>query len=176
MTQLVNHVSALCADWSAILPGIARSTCVTDASQLSLSIHLHTALTNEGLAELRIEGLVQVQTLCQMIAVMTMNLMKISEENAEQSIHNSGGDADFLFVGTDLRKVQRFNIGSLVYSRMATGWQPTGETSTIPALQSADETQDTTGQVPSTPMLQSIDEMPDTSYDYDMELYGDGEL
>ncbi|ESK90753.1 hypothetical protein Moror_4083 [Moniliophthora roreri MCA 2997] len=175
MTQLVNCVSALCVDWNTILPKIAHSTCVADASQLSLGIHLHTALTNEGLAELHVEGLVQVQTLCQMIAVMMMNITKILEENAEKSIYDSGGDADFLFVGTDLRKVQRFDVGSSVYGRMAEGWQPTGGGSNIPAPQNANETSETTGEVPNTLMLQSIDEMPDTSYDYDTELYGDGE-
>uniref|UniRef100_A0A0W0FB53 Uncharacterized protein n=1 Tax=Moniliophthora roreri TaxID=221103 RepID=A0A0W0FB53_MONRR len=175
MTQLVNCVSALCADWNTISPGIAHSTCVTDASQLSLGIHLCTALTNEGLAELCVEGLVRVQTLCWMIAVMTMNLMKISEENAERSIHNSRGDADFLFVRTDPRKVWRFDIGSSVYGRMATGWQPMGERSDIPVFQNTDDMQDATREVPNTPMLQSIDEMPDTLYDYDTELYSDRE-
>uniref|UniRef100_A0A0W0FHI8 Reverse transcriptase-rnase h-integrase n=1 Tax=Moniliophthora roreri TaxID=221103 RepID=A0A0W0FHI8_MONRR len=176
MTQLVDRISALCADWYAILPGIAHSTCVADASQLSLDIHLHTALTNKGLAELHIKGLVQVQTLCQMIAVMTMNLTRISEENAERSIYDSGGDADFLFVGTDLWKVQRFDVGSSVYERMAVGWQPTGDGLTIPVPLSTNETQDVTREVPSTPMLRSIDEMPDTLYNYDTELYRDGEL
>uniref|UniRef100_A0A0W0G630 Uncharacterized protein n=1 Tax=Moniliophthora roreri TaxID=221103 RepID=A0A0W0G630_MONRR len=47
MMQLVDRVSALCADWSAISPDIACSTCVADASRLSLDIHLDTALTNE---------------------------------------------------------------------------------------------------------------------------------
>ncbi|ESK81227.1 hypothetical protein Moror_14434 [Moniliophthora roreri MCA 2997] len=141
-----------------------------------LGIHLRTALTNEGLAKLHVEGLVQVQTLCWMIAVMTMNLTKISEENAERSIHDSGGDADFLFVGTDPRKVQRFDVGSSVYGRMAEGWQPTGDRSNIPAPQNANETSETVGEMPSTPILWSIDEMPDMLYDYDTELYGDGEL
>uniref|UniRef100_A0A0W0G0H2 Uncharacterized protein n=1 Tax=Moniliophthora roreri TaxID=221103 RepID=A0A0W0G0H2_MONRR len=101
MTLLVDRVSALCADWNAISPNIAHSTCVGDASRLSLDIHLHTALTNEGLAELHAEGLVRVQTLCRMIAIMTMNLTTISEGNAEESIHNSGENADFLFIGVD---------------------------------------------------------------------------
>uniref|UniRef100_A0A0W0F6J2 Uncharacterized protein n=1 Tax=Moniliophthora roreri TaxID=221103 RepID=A0A0W0F6J2_MONRR len=156
MTQLTDRVSALCADWSAIPPGISCSTCVADASQLNLDIHLHTALTNEGLAKLRVEGLVRVQTLCWMIAVMMMNLTRISEESAEESIHNRGGDANFLFVGPDPQKVQRFNVGLSVYSWMATGWQ-------------------LTEVVPSTPIIQSLNDMPDTSYDYDTELYGDGE-
>ncbi|ESK84286.1 hypothetical protein Moror_3759 [Moniliophthora roreri MCA 2997] len=175
MTQLIDRVSALCADWNAISPEIAHSTCVADASQLSLGIHLHTALTNEGLTELRIEGLVRVQTLCRMIAVMMMNLMRISEGNAEKSIHDSGGNADFLFIGTDPKKVQRFDVGSSVYGRMATGWQPVGGGLNVPTFQNIDEMQDTTGEVPNTPMLRSINEMPDTSYDYNMELYGDGE-
>ncbi|ESK83357.1 hypothetical protein Moror_8762 [Moniliophthora roreri MCA 2997] len=58
MTQLIDCVSALCADWSAISPAIAHSTYAVDASKLSLGIHLETALTNEGLAALCTEGLV----------------------------------------------------------------------------------------------------------------------
>uniref|UniRef100_A0A0W0FPF5 Uncharacterized protein n=1 Tax=Moniliophthora roreri TaxID=221103 RepID=A0A0W0FPF5_MONRR len=73
MMQLVDHVSALCADWSAISPEIARSTCVVDASRLNLDIRLATALTNEGLAALRVDSLIRAQTLCQTVAVMTMN-------------------------------------------------------------------------------------------------------
>uniref|UniRef100_A0A0W0G1C6 Reverse transcriptase-rnase h-integrase n=1 Tax=Moniliophthora roreri TaxID=221103 RepID=A0A0W0G1C6_MONRR len=156
MTLLINCVSALCADWNAILPGIAHSTCVGDASRLNLDIHLHTALTNEGLAELHAEGLVRVQTLCWMITVMTMNLTRISEESAEESVHNCRGDVDFLFVGADLQKVQRFEDQSSVDTQMAMGWQPAAD-------------------IPTTLMLWSVDEMPNMSYDYDMELYGDGE-
>uniref|UniRef100_A0A0W0FPY7 Reverse transcriptase-rnase h-integrase n=1 Tax=Moniliophthora roreri TaxID=221103 RepID=A0A0W0FPY7_MONRR len=137
MTLLVNCISALCADWNTISPEIAHSTCV-------------------GLAALRTEGLVRVQTLCQMIMIMMMNLTTISEENAEESIHNSRGDADFLFVGADPQKVQRFEELPLVSEQVAAGWQPTLD-------------------VPATPVLQSINEMPDTSYDYNTELYGDGE-
>ncbi|ESK80783.1 hypothetical protein Moror_8507 [Moniliophthora roreri MCA 2997] len=133
MMLLVDCVSALCVDWNAILPEIAHSTCVGNASRLSLDIHLHTALTNEGLTKLHTE-----------------------EGNAEESIHNSGGDADFLFVGADPRKVQRFDSPSSVDEQMATGWQPTSDVLT-------------------TPMLRSVDEMLDTSYDYDTELYSDGE-
>ncbi|ESK82175.1 hypothetical protein Moror_14466 [Moniliophthora roreri MCA 2997] len=91
-----------------------------------------------------------------MIAIMTMNLTRISEESAEESIHNSRGDMDFLFVGADPQKVQRFEGPPSVDKWMTTGWQPTAD-------------------IPTTPMLRSVDEMPDTSYDYDMELYGDGE-
>ncbi|ESK83203.1 hypothetical protein Moror_3301 [Moniliophthora roreri MCA 2997] len=156
MTLLVDCVSALCADWNTISPEIAHSTCVGDASRLSLDIRLCTALTNEGLAELHTEGLVRVQTLCRMIALMTMNLTTILEENAEELIHNSGGDMDFLFVGADPQKVQRFEGASSVDEWMATGWQPTASILT-------------------TPILRSVDEMPDMSYDYDMELYSDGE-
>ncbi|ESK81348.1 hypothetical protein Moror_16705 [Moniliophthora roreri MCA 2997] len=101
MTQLIDCISALCADWNTILPNIAHSTCVADASKLSLVICLDTALTNEGLAALHTEGLVQVQTLCQMIVVMTMNLMTILEENAEGSEVDKGWDAEFLFVEAD---------------------------------------------------------------------------
>uniref|UniRef100_A0A0W0F4W3 Uncharacterized protein n=1 Tax=Moniliophthora roreri TaxID=221103 RepID=A0A0W0F4W3_MONRR len=67
-----------------------------------------------------------------------------------------GGDTDFLFIGADPRKVQRFKDWSSVDTWMAMGWQPAAD-------------------IPTTPMLQSVDEMPDTSYDYDAELYGDGE-
>ncbi|ESK83215.1 hypothetical protein Moror_3285 [Moniliophthora roreri MCA 2997] len=156
MTLLVDCISALCADWNAILPKIAHSTYVGDASQLNLDICLGTALTNEGLTILCTEGLIQGQTLCQMITIMMMNLMKISEENAEESIYNSGGDANFLFVGADPQKVQRFVEPPSVSKRVATSWQPTLD-------------------VPATPVLRSVNEMPDTSYDYDMELYRDGE-
>ncbi|ESK81326.1 hypothetical protein Moror_12107, partial [Moniliophthora roreri MCA 2997] len=108
MMQLIDHISALCADWNAISPEIAHSTCVADASRLSLGIHLDTALTNEGLAALHVEGLVQVQTLCQMITIMTMNLMTILEENIEESEENNNRDVEFLFVGADPWKVGRF--------------------------------------------------------------------
>uniref|UniRef100_A0A0W0F6W6 Uncharacterized protein n=1 Tax=Moniliophthora roreri TaxID=221103 RepID=A0A0W0F6W6_MONRR len=78
------------------------------------------------------------------------------KENAEESIHNSSGDADFLFIGADPRKVGRFEGLLLVDERVATGWQPTQD-------------------VPATPMLRDVDDMPDTSYNYDTELYRDGE-
>ncbi|ESK96395.1 hypothetical protein Moror_7045 [Moniliophthora roreri MCA 2997] len=106
MTQLVDHVSALCVDWNAISPAIAHSTCVADASKLSLSILLETALTNEGLATLHVEGLVRVQTLCRIITIMTMNLTTTTEENTEESVEGNDRDMDFLFVGADLRKVE----------------------------------------------------------------------
>uniref|UniRef100_A0A0W0GFT2 Reverse transcriptase-rnase h-integrase n=2 Tax=Moniliophthora roreri TaxID=221103 RepID=A0A0W0GFT2_MONRR len=138
MTLLVDHVSALCADWNAISPKIAHNTCVTNASRLSLSIRLDirldTALTNEGLATLHVEGLVRVQTLCRMITIMTMNLMTISEESAEELIHNSGGDVDFLFVGADPRKVERFEGLLLVEEWTATGWQLTSDVLATPML------------------------------------------
>ncbi|ESK83042.1 hypothetical protein Moror_11728 [Moniliophthora roreri MCA 2997] len=78
------------------------------------------------------------------------------KENAEESIHNSGGDVDLLFVGADPWKVERFERLLSVNEQQATGWQPTQD-------------------VPATPILQDANEMPDTSYDYNMELYGDGE-
>ncbi|ESK81363.1 hypothetical protein Moror_3736 [Moniliophthora roreri MCA 2997] len=156
MTLLIDCISALCADWNTILPEIAHSTCVTNASQLSLGICLDTALTNEGLTALRVEGLVRVQTLCQMIAIMMMNLMTISEENAEESIHSSGGDADFLFIGADPQKVGRFEGLLSVDKQVAMGWQPMQD-------------------IPATPMLRDVKDMPDTSIDYDTELYRDGE-
>ncbi|ESK90012.1 hypothetical protein Moror_7926, partial [Moniliophthora roreri MCA 2997] len=121
-----------------------------------LGICLDTALTNEGLATLHAEGLVQVQTLCWMITIMMMNLTTILEENAEELIHNSSEDADFLFVGADPQKVRRFKRLLLVDEQTATSWQPTQD-------------------VLATPVLQSVDEMLNTSYDYDMELYRDGE-
>uniref|UniRef100_A0A0W0G3S6 Uncharacterized protein n=1 Tax=Moniliophthora roreri TaxID=221103 RepID=A0A0W0G3S6_MONRR len=156
MTQLIDCISALCADWNAILPEIAHSTCVTDASRLSLGIHLGTALTNEGLAALHIEGLIQVQTLCQVIAVMTMNLMTTSEENAKELAGNDDRDVELMCVGADPQKVGRF-LGLLsVDEWVASGWQPTQD-------------------VLATPILRSVDEMPDTTEDYDAELYRDGE-
>ncbi|ESK81283.1 hypothetical protein Moror_8464 [Moniliophthora roreri MCA 2997] len=156
MTLLIDRVSALCADWNTISPDIAHSTCVANASQLSLGICLDTALTNEGLATLCIEGLVQVQTLCWIIMIMTINLTTILEENAEESIHNSSRDVDFLFVEADPQKVGRFEGLLSVDKRVATGWQPTQDVLAMPTLQ-------------------DIDEMPDTSYNYNMELYGDRE-
>uniref|UniRef100_A0A0W0F903 Tf2-1-like SH3-like domain-containing protein n=1 Tax=Moniliophthora roreri TaxID=221103 RepID=A0A0W0F903_MONRR len=156
--QLVNHVSALCADWSAILPDIAHSTCAIDASKFNLDIHLATALTNEGLAVLCTEGLIQAQTLCQMVAVMTMNettIMSpttISAENVEMLTDEYDRDAQLLFVGTDPKKVRLLSVEE----RQAMGWQLNFNVSSMPRLG-------------------TVDEMPDTSYDYDMELYGDGE-
>uniref|UniRef100_A0A0W0F2U3 Uncharacterized protein n=1 Tax=Moniliophthora roreri TaxID=221103 RepID=A0A0W0F2U3_MONRR len=102
MTQLIDHVSALCVDWNAISPEIAHSTCAADASRLSLDIHLDTALTNEGLTTLHIEGLVRVQTLCRMITIMTMNLTTTLEESVEGSEENGNRNVDFLFIGADL--------------------------------------------------------------------------
>ncbi|ESK88708.1 hypothetical protein Moror_3009 [Moniliophthora roreri MCA 2997] len=102
MMKLVDHSSALCADWNAISPDIAHSTCVADASKLSLDIHLATVLSNEGLAALCAEGLIWVQMLCRMITVMMMSPMKISEENAEALVEGYDRDAQLLFVGADL--------------------------------------------------------------------------
>uniref|UniRef100_A0A0W0FQY5 Uncharacterized protein n=1 Tax=Moniliophthora roreri TaxID=221103 RepID=A0A0W0FQY5_MONRR len=156
MTQLVDCVSALCVDWSTILPVIAHSTCAADASRLSLDIRLDTALTNKGLTALHVEGLVQVQTLCQMIMIMTMNLTTTLEGNVEESEAYSERDTDFLFVGADPQKVGRFTGLLSINEWVATGWQPTQD-------------------VLATPALQDVDDMPDTLEDYDAELYGDGE-
>ncbi|ESK82767.1 hypothetical protein Moror_5641 [Moniliophthora roreri MCA 2997] len=165
MMQLIDCISALCVDWNTILPDIAHSTCVIDASRLNLDIHLATALTNEGLAALRVEGLLRAQTLCWMVAVMTMNEitmtnpMTILVENVDTLVAEYDRDAQLLFVGEDPKKVRLL----LVEEQQAMGWQPTFD-------------------VPSTPCLGVVGEMPDiddrldTSYDYDTELYGDGEL
>uniref|UniRef100_A0A0W0FFT2 Uncharacterized protein n=1 Tax=Moniliophthora roreri TaxID=221103 RepID=A0A0W0FFT2_MONRR len=156
MTQLVDCVSALCVDWNAISPTIAHSTCVADASRLSLNICLDTALTNKGLTALHIEGLVRVQTLCQMIAIMMMNLTTTSEENVEESEANRKRNMDFLFIGADPRKVGRFTGLLSIDEWVATGWQPMQD-------------------VPATPALRDVDDMPDTSENYNTELYRDGE-
>ncbi|ESK81279.1 hypothetical protein Moror_8466 [Moniliophthora roreri MCA 2997] len=164
MMQLVNHVSALCVDWSAILPEIARSTCVVNASRLNLDIRLATVLTNEGLAALRVDSLIQAQTLCRMVAVMTMNggIMtsptKTSAENAEMLVAEYGRDAQLLFVGSDPQKVRMLSVEE----RQAMGWQPNLDVPSMPRLGTIDTMPD-------------IDDRPDTSYDYDAELYGDGE-
>uniref|UniRef100_A0A0W0G2J2 Reverse transcriptase-rnase h-integrase n=1 Tax=Moniliophthora roreri TaxID=221103 RepID=A0A0W0G2J2_MONRR len=164
MMQLVDRVSALCVDWSAIAPDIARSTCVADASRLSLDICLDTALTNEGLAALRVEGLIRAQTLCWMVAVMTMsettttNPTTISEGNVEMLVKEYDQDAQLLFVGADSKKVRLL----LVEERQAMGWQPPSDPPATPKMEMEDE------------MLE-IDDRLDTSYDYDVELYGDGE-
>ncbi|ESK90659.1 hypothetical protein Moror_4180 [Moniliophthora roreri MCA 2997] len=168
MMQLVDHVSALCADWSAISPDIAHSTCVIDASKLSLDIHLDihlaTALTNEGLATLCAEGLIRAQTLCQMVAVMTMNETMttnpttISAENVDMLAAEYDRDAQLLFVGTDPKKVRLLSVEEW----QAIGWQLTFDVPSTPRLGTVNEMPD-------------IDDRPDTSYDYDTELYGDGE-
>uniref|UniRef100_A0A0W0FXE9 Reverse transcriptase-rnase h-integrase n=1 Tax=Moniliophthora roreri TaxID=221103 RepID=A0A0W0FXE9_MONRR len=164
MMQLVDRVSALCADWSAISPDIARSTCVADASRLSLDIHLDTALTNEGLAALWVEGLIRAQTLCRTVTIMTMNETittsptTISEGNVEMLVKEYDQDAQLLFVGADPRKVRLLSVEE----RQAMGWQPVLDTPTTPVMEMEDE-------------MPEDDDRPDTSYDYDAELYGDGE-
>uniref|UniRef100_A0A0W0EZN1 Reverse transcriptase-rnase h-integrase n=1 Tax=Moniliophthora roreri TaxID=221103 RepID=A0A0W0EZN1_MONRR len=164
MMQLVDCVSALCADWSAISPDIAHSTCVADASRLGLDIHLDTALTNEGLATLRVEGLIRAQTLCRMVAVMTMsetittNPMTISEGNVEMLVKEYDQDAQLLFVGADPKKVRLLSVEE----RQAMGWQPVSNTPATPMMEVEDE-------------MPEDDDRPDTSYDYDTELYGDRE-
>ncbi|ESK89164.1 hypothetical protein Moror_5234 [Moniliophthora roreri MCA 2997] len=164
MMQLVDCVSALCADWSAISPEIARSTCVVDASRPNLDIRLATALTNEGLAALRVDGLIRAQTLCQMVAVMTMNggtmtsPTTTSEESVETLMEEYDQDAQLLFVGADPKKVRMLSVEE----RLAMGWQPSSDVPATPQLGAVEEMPD-------------IDDRPDTSYDYDTELYGDGE-
>ncbi|ESK82074.1 hypothetical protein Moror_13405 [Moniliophthora roreri MCA 2997] len=164
MMQLVDHVSALCADWSTISPDTARSTCVADASKLSLDIHLVTALTNEGLAVLRTEGLLQAQTLCRMVAVMMMNggtmtsPTRTSVENVEMLMEEYDRDAQLLFVGTDLKKVRMLSVEE----QQAIGWQPSSDVPATPQMGIVDDMPD-------------MDDRPDTSYNYDAELYGDGE-
>ncbi|ESK81519.1 hypothetical protein Moror_15669 [Moniliophthora roreri MCA 2997] len=152
MTQLIDRVSALCVDWSAISPDIAHSTCVADASQLNLVICLATAPTNEGLAALRAEGLIRAQTLCRMIVIMTMNHMTISEESVDELAQEYDRDAQLLFVGADPRKVRLLSVEE----QLTMGWQPPSD-------------------LPPTPRLETEDDMPDMSYDYNTELYGDGE-
>uniref|UniRef100_A0A0W0F045 Putative reverse transcriptase-rnase h-integrase n=1 Tax=Moniliophthora roreri TaxID=221103 RepID=A0A0W0F045_MONRR len=164
MMQLVDRVSALCADWSAISPDIARSTYVIDASRLSLDIHLGTALTNEGLAALWVEGLIRAQTLCRTVAVMTMNEiimtnpMTISEGNVEMLVKEYDQDTQLLFVGADLKKVRLLSVEE----RQAMGWQPPSDPPATPMMEVEDE-------------MPEMEDRPDTSYDYDTELYGDGE-
>ncbi|ESK89877.1 hypothetical protein Moror_862 [Moniliophthora roreri MCA 2997] len=164
MMQLVDRVSALCADWSAILPDIAHSTCVVDASKLNLDIRLVTALTNKGLAALCAEGLIWAQTLCRMVAVMTMNETTttnpttISAENVNMLTAKYNRDTQLLFVGTDPKKVRLLSVEE----RQAMGWQPTFDVPSTPCLGTVNEMPD-------------IDDRPDTSYDYDTELYRDGE-
>ncbi|ESK81940.1 hypothetical protein Moror_15411 [Moniliophthora roreri MCA 2997] len=152
MTQLVDCISALCADWSAISPDIACSTCAVDASKLNLDIHLATVPTNEGLAALHAEGLIWAQTLCRMIAIMTMSPTRISEESVETMAQEYNRDAQLLFVGADPQKARLLSVEE----RLAMGWQPTFN-------------------FPPMPRMGTVDDMPDTSYDYDSKLYGDGE-
>uniref|UniRef100_A0A0W0G877 Reverse transcriptase-rnase h-integrase n=1 Tax=Moniliophthora roreri TaxID=221103 RepID=A0A0W0G877_MONRR len=153
MMQLVDCVSALCADWSAISPNIAHSTCAVDASKLSLNICLVTALTNEGLA-----------TLCRMVAIMTMNKTTMTNhttilaENVDMLITEYDRNAQLLFVGEDPKKVRMLSVEE----QQAMGWQPIFDVPSTPWLGVVEEMPD-------------LDERPDTSYDYDTELYGDGE-
>uniref|UniRef100_A0A0W0EVC3 Reverse transcriptase-rnase h-integrase n=1 Tax=Moniliophthora roreri TaxID=221103 RepID=A0A0W0EVC3_MONRR len=164
MMQLIDRVSALCADWSAISPDIAHSTCVVDASRLSLDIHLATALTNEGLAALRVDGLIWAQTLCWMVAIMTMsetittNPTTILEGNVEMLVKEYNNDAQLLFIGVDPRKVRLLSVEE----RLAMGWQPSSDPPATPMMGVMDKMPD-------------VDDRPDTSYDYNTELYGDGE-
>uniref|UniRef100_A0A0W0G394 Reverse transcriptase domain-containing protein n=1 Tax=Moniliophthora roreri TaxID=221103 RepID=A0A0W0G394_MONRR len=119
MTQLVARVSALCADWNAISPDIAHSTCAVDASKLSLDIHLATAPTNEGLAALHVEGLIR--------------------ENVEELMQEYDRDAQLLFVGADLRKTRLLSVEE----RLAMGWQPPSEFPPMPRLGTVDDMPDT---------------------------------
>ncbi|ESK83154.1 hypothetical protein Moror_15001 [Moniliophthora roreri MCA 2997] len=129
-----------------------RPTCVADASKLNLDIHLATVLSNKGLAILCTEGLIRVQMLCRMIAVMTMSPTKISEESAEALVDEYNRDAQLLFVGADPQKVRLLSVEE----QEAIGWQLTFD-------------------VPATLVMRTVDEMPDTSYDYDDKLYSNGE-
>ncbi|ESK82667.1 hypothetical protein Moror_11183 [Moniliophthora roreri MCA 2997] len=108
MTQLINRVSALCVDWSAISPEIAHSTCAGDASKLSLGILLETALTNEGLATLHAEGLLPVHALCQSIMITMMNLMTTSMGSVEANDIPNNANVNFMFTESDLKKVRLF--------------------------------------------------------------------
>ncbi|ESK81129.1 hypothetical protein Moror_6014, partial [Moniliophthora roreri MCA 2997] len=129
-----------------------------------LDIHLVTALTNEGLATLRAEGLIRAQTLCRMVAIMTMNggtmtsPTRTSVENVEKLVEEYDRDAQLLFVGADPQKVRLLSVEE----RQAMGWQPISDLPVTPWMEDEDE------------MLE-MDDRPDTSYDYDTELYGDGE-
>uniref|UniRef100_A0A0W0FEX3 Uncharacterized protein n=1 Tax=Moniliophthora roreri TaxID=221103 RepID=A0A0W0FEX3_MONRR len=156
MTQLVDCVSALCVDWSAILPEIAHSTCVSDASKLSLGILLEAALTTEGLAGLRVERLIRVLALCRTIVIMTMNLTTTSMENSDKETAGDNRDTDFMFIGSDPQKVGRFMEYLSVEERERQGWQPRWS-------------------MPVALVLKDLDDMPDTPHDYDAELYKDGE-
>uniref|UniRef100_A0A0W0G0T9 Reverse transcriptase-rnase h-integrase n=1 Tax=Moniliophthora roreri TaxID=221103 RepID=A0A0W0G0T9_MONRR len=99
-----------------------------------------------------------------MVAVMTMNggtMMSpttTSAENVEALTEEYDRDAQLLFVGADPKKVRLLSVEE----RLAMGWQPPSEVPATPRLGAVGEMPD-------------IDDMPDTSYDYDAELYGDGE-
>uniref|UniRef100_A0A0W0G1Z3 Reverse transcriptase-rnase h-integrase n=1 Tax=Moniliophthora roreri TaxID=221103 RepID=A0A0W0G1Z3_MONRR len=123
-----------------------------------------TALTSEGLAALRVDGLIRAQTLCRMVAVMMMNggittnPTTTSEGSVEMLMEEYDRDIQLLFVGADPKKVRMLSVEE----RVATGWQPTSDVPATPQLGAVEEMPD-------------IDDRPDTSYDYDTELYGDGE-
>ncbi|ESK80770.1 hypothetical protein Moror_15442 [Moniliophthora roreri MCA 2997] len=155
MTQLIDHISVLCTDWSAISPEIACSTCVADASKLSLGILLETALSNEGLAALHANRLLRVHALCQSIVTTMMNLMTTTIESAEEEAQ----DAELLFIGSDPKKVRLFTVEERQWIR----WQLNQlfEVRKEELMEIAD--------------IPENDDMLDTLYDYDAELYGDGE-
>ncbi|ESK82515.1 hypothetical protein Moror_14394, partial [Moniliophthora roreri MCA 2997] len=81
-----------------------------------------------------------------------------SEENVEMLVNDYDRDAQLLFVGADPKKVRML----LVEERLAMGWQPPSDVPATPRMEAMDEMLD-------------LDDRPDMSYDYNTELYGDGE-
>uniref|UniRef100_A0A0W0FEJ2 Reverse transcriptase-rnase h-integrase n=1 Tax=Moniliophthora roreri TaxID=221103 RepID=A0A0W0FEJ2_MONRR len=99
-----------------------------------------------------------------MVAVMMMsetittNPTTISEGNVEILVKEYDQDAQLLFVGADPKKVRLLSVEE----RQAMGWQPVSDTLATLKMEVENE-------------MPEVDDRPDTSYDYDAELYGDGE-
>uniref|UniRef100_A0A0W0F9Q8 Reverse transcriptase-rnase h-integrase n=2 Tax=Moniliophthora roreri TaxID=221103 RepID=A0A0W0F9Q8_MONRR len=99
-----------------------------------------------------------------MVTVMTMSetMMTspttISEGNVEMLVKEYDQDAQLLFVEADPKKVRLLSVEE----RQAMGWQPVSDTPATLKMEMEDE-------------MPEDDDRPDTSYDYNAELYGDGE-
>uniref|UniRef100_A0A0W0FWR4 Uncharacterized protein n=1 Tax=Moniliophthora roreri TaxID=221103 RepID=A0A0W0FWR4_MONRR len=102
--------------------------------------------------------------LCPTVAVMTMNggtmtsPMTTLAENVEMMTKKYDRGTQLLFVGADPKKMRLLSVEEW----QAMGWQPTFDPLATPQMGTIEEMLD-------------MDDRPDTSYDYDTELYGDGE-
>uniref|UniRef100_A0A0W0FR49 Uncharacterized protein n=1 Tax=Moniliophthora roreri TaxID=221103 RepID=A0A0W0FR49_MONRR len=107
VVELMEHISALCASWSAISPGTAHATCVSSALNMCLDILLQAALSEDGLHDLHIEALVQTVVLCWTIVIMMMTQGSLVIENSEGcfTVQTEEEWWEFIFLGVDPKKV-----------------------------------------------------------------------